>query len=212
MGAAERGLANMWLERGQRRPVEQHRLDAPGFQLLDVPVNGFFAAGAAPDLDPAGRAQERAGTGGFREPQVLGARCAHQRGHRLGGLALACRGRCRKVAPELGRDRGQRLVADMGAGIAVERCARDITGASRKEVRQDRLALDNAGIAEARLARCFAQAIDDGDASTARLKGERRGDADNPGAEHDHIDGLRHLRLALIEAPGGRLDSRRAFL
>ncbi len=82
-------------------------------------------------------------------------------------------------------------MADMGARIAVERGERDLGQVAREHIGEDRLALDDAGVAEARLARRLVQAIDDRDRPPARLKRERGRDADDPRAKHNHVDGSR---------------------
>ncbi len=199
MGAAERGRADMGLERLERGPVEQNRRDPVRLQFLDFLVHRLLAARAAPDLDPAGLAQQGAGPGRLGELAVLGARSPDQRRHRPRRFVASGRGGGLEISPQRGRDRGKRAIADMGARVAVERGERDLGQVAREHVREDRLALDDAGVAEARLARRLVEAVDDRDRPPARLKRQRGRDADDPGAEHDHVDGSRrHKRTPAL--------------
>jgi hypothetical protein len=54
MSAAERGAADMGLERLERGTVEQNRRDPVRLQFRDFLMHRLLAARAAPDLDPAG--------------------------------------------------------------------------------------------------------------------------------------------------------------
>ena len=58
----------------------------------------------------------------------------------------------------------------MGARIAVQRRPRDVGGRAREHIGDDSLGLDDAAIAEARLARRLGQSVDERDRSAARLK------------------------------------------
>ena len=188
----------MRLERRERRAVEEDRLDAVRLQFLRILVGLILPARAAVRLDPAAAAHERVRAGGVRELQMLGARGGEQRGHDLGGRVLARRRRGLEIAHERGGDRGQRAIAHMGARLAVQRRPRDVGRRAREHIGDDSLGLDDAAIAEARLARDFRAAVDEGDRSAARLKRERRGDADDSGAEDDGVDSLRgHMRASL---------------
>ena len=97
-----------------------------------------------------------------------------KRGHRLGGGVLTRRRRSREIAPDRRRDRRQRAVADIGARIEIERPARDLGRRARKHVGHDRFGLDDAGVAEARLARGLGMTVDERDRSAARLKMQAR--------------------------------------
>ena len=74
MDAADRLLADMGLERGQRRPVEERRPDAEGLEFLGLAVREIAPALAAIGLDPAALAQKRLGAGVPSELQMLGRR------------------------------------------------------------------------------------------------------------------------------------------
>ena len=76
----------------------------------------------------------------------------------------------------------------MGARIAVRRRPRDLAEGAREQIREDAFGLYDAAVAEARLARSFGQTVDERDTSAARLKRERRRDADNSGAKYDDVD------------------------
>ena len=188
MGAAERGLTDIRFERNQRRPIEKMGDDAIGPQLLDFFVRGLFAARAAPDLDPSAGTQQFAGAGGRRELQVLLRGAEDQRRHNFRGRGLVGLGRGEKIAPQRACARGHRAIADMSARVLVERGARDCARRAREEVGNDRLALDYAGVAEARFVRRFALAIDNRDGPAARLQGKRGGNADHSRSEHDRVD------------------------
>ena len=87
-------------------------------------------------------------------------------------------------------------MADMGARVAVERGESDLGEVAREHIGKDRLALDDPGVAEARLACRLAQAIHDRDRPPARLERQRRRDADDPRAKHNHVDGFDGIGVA----------------
>src|SRR3954453_9870457 len=77
----------------------------------------------------------------------------------------------------------------------VQRIARERAEFARKSARKNRRALDNAGIAVARLLAGGIMLVDEHDGAPALLQMQRGGDADHPRAENDCI--LAHgLRLA----------------
>ena len=78
----------------------------------------------------------------------------------------------------------------MRPGIAVQRRERDLGRLAREDIGEDRLGLDDPGVAVARLARRLAEPVDDRDRPPARLQRERRGDPDDSGPENDRVDAL----------------------
>ena len=82
-------------------------------------------------------------------------------------------------------------MAHVGARIAVRGRAGDLADRPREEIGEDAFRLDDAAVAEARLARRLGQTVDERDGSAARLKRERRRDADNSSAKHDDVDSVR---------------------
>ena len=91
----------------------------------------------------------------------------------------------------------------MGARIAIRRRPGDLTERAREEIREDAFGLDDAAVSKARLPRRLRQTIHQRDSSAARLKGKRRRDADNSGAEHDDVDSARGHGAAVF-LPGSR--------
>ena len=110
-------------------------------------------------------------------------------------------------------------MAHVGARIPVRRRPGDLAERAREQIGEDAFRLDDAAVAEARLARRLRQTVDQRDSSAARLKRERRRDADNSGAKHDDVDSMRGHGMAVFLT--GRaslnygcalLDSRLPFL
>jgi hypothetical protein len=81
--------------------------------------------------------------------------------------------------------------------IEIERGDGDFVGRARKHVGEDRLALHDARVAEAGLARHDAEAIDERNTAAARLGVQRRRDADDSGAQDDDI-GFRRGHAAIL--------------
>ena len=75
--------------------------------------------------------------------------------------------------------------------------ARHLADRAREQIREHAFGLNDAAIAEARLARSLRQTVDEGHGSAARLKRERRRDADNSGAKHDDVDSIRGHGMAV---------------
>ena len=103
-------------------------------------------------------------------------------------------------------------MADVGARIAVHGRPRDLAQRARKEIGEDPFALDNAAVAEAGLARSFGQTVDERDGSAARRKRERRRDADNSGAKHDGVDGVRGHRASSLLFGRAAMAARSSIL
>ena len=82
-------------------------------------------------------------------------------------------------------------MAHVGARIAVRGRPRNLAERAREQIGEDAFRLDDAAVAEARLARRLRQTVDERHGSAARLKRERRRDADNSGAKHDDVDSVR---------------------
>ena len=108
-------------------------------------------------------------------------------------------------------------MAYVGARIAVHGRPRDVAQRAREQIGEHAFRLDDATVAEAGLARRFWQTVDQRDGSAARLKRERRRDADNSGPEHDGVNGLRghgtaallsRTRRAAMAAPSSILNVR----
>ncbi len=210
MKAALGQFAEIGFEFDQRGAVEGVGIHAILPQFLDVAVGRLLALARAPDLDPARGPQKIGGPGGLRDLEMFGRRGEHERLHRPRGLDHPVRSREAEILPErLGVGR-QRAVADVGARIAIERGVGDLGRVARKRIGDDRFALDEAGVAKARLVRRLAVAVDQRDFSSARLQRQRRRHPDHPGPEDDCIIGTRRHPEHLFRR--SRLDSRRSFL
>ena len=179
----------------------------------------LLPARAAIGLDPAAGAQQPRRARVLRELQVLVRRGEQERGHDLAGRGLSRLRRGAEIAPDRRRDRRQRTMAHVGARIAVRGRPRDLADRAREQIREDAFRLDDAAVAEARLPRRFRQTVDERDSSAARLKRERRRDADDSGAKHNDVDRVRRHGMAVFLT--GRaslnygcalLDSRLPFL
>src|SRR5947209_20485081 len=69
----------------------------------------------------------------------------------------------------------------------VQRIADERADLARERARKDRRALDDAGVAVARLLAGRIVLVDEHDGASTPLQMQRRGDADHPGAENDRI-------------------------
>ncbi len=117
---------------------------------------------------------------------VLDDAALHQRPRRArGGGEPGGRGGL-PVAVEPRRDLGQRAPVQVGLGPHVERVLRHQPDVARERVGHHALALDDAGVAVARLLAGPAP-VDEHDRSAAFLEMEGRGRADHAGAEHDDV-------------------------
>ena len=99
----------------------------------------------------------------------------------------------------------------MRAGIAVQRGERDLGRVAREQIGEDRLGLDDPGVAVARLAGRLAEPVDDRDRAPARLQRERRRDADDPGPQtRSTSDGFgeRAWRIQHLRSPEATVDAR----
>ena len=181
----------MRLKRGERGAVEDDRLDAERLELLGLGVRQILPPRAAVRLDPAAGAQKTGRAGVLCEFQVLRRRGEQERGHDLAGRGLSRLRRGPEIAPDRRGDRRQRAMAHMSAGIAVRRRPRDLAKRAREQIGENAFGLHDAAVAEARLARRLRQTVNQRHASAARLKRERRRDADNSGAKHDDVNSLR---------------------
>ena len=114
-----------------------------------------------------------------------------------------------EISPNPRSDRRQGAVANLHARIEIERGDGDFDRRAGKHVGENRLALHDAGVAEARLARHGPQAIDKRYGATARLHVQRRADADDSGAKDDDIGFRRGHAANLLVAGSRRLCARR---
>ena len=89
-------------------------------------------------------------------------------------------------------------MAHVGARIPIRRRPRDVADRPGEQVWKDALSLDDAAVAKTGLARRLGQTVDERDGSAARLKRERRRDADNSGAKHDDVDRVRRHGAAVF--------------
>ena len=89
-------------------------------------------------------------------------------------------------------------MAHVSARIAVRGRPRNLADRAGEQIREDAFRLDDAAVAEARLPRCFRQTVDKRDSSAARLKRERRRDADDSGAKHNDVDRVRRHGMAVF--------------
>ena len=188
LGAADRGLGNIRFEFGQPGAVQHGSGDAERLQLFDLGEPRVLATLGAEHLDPAAGTNEPHRPRRLRQREMLGRRRTHQLPHCLRGRHAACRIGGEKVAPEKRRNRRQRRPAHMRPRIEIERRPRQFERVARKNVGEHRLALDDAGVPEARVHARRPEPVDQHDGATARLQMQRRRHADKPGAENDHID------------------------
>ena len=96
-------------------------------------------ARAAIGLDPAASAQKPGRARILRELQVLVGRGEQERGHDFASRCLPRLRRGSEIAPDRRRDRRQRVVAQMGARIAVDGRPRDVAWRPREQIREARL-------------------------------------------------------------------------
>ena len=89
----------------------------------------------------------------------------------------------------------------MHARIEIERRGGDLERRAREHVREDRLALDDAGVAEAGLGRRRAGAVDQRHRAALGLQMQRGRDADDPCAQHDDVGSLQSHAAGLQDAP-----------
>src|SRR5271163_1868086 len=89
-------------------------------------------------------------------------------------------------------------MAHVSARIAVHGRPRNLADRPREQIREDAFRLDDAAVAEARLARRLRQTVDERYSSAARLERERRRDADDSSAKHDDIDSVRVHKAAVL--------------
>src|ERR1700677_413581 len=82
-------------------------------------------------------------------------------------------------------------MADVSARIAVRRRPRNLADRAGEEIREDAFRLDDAAVAEARLARRLRQTVDERHRPRPRLKRERRRNANNSSAKNDYVDRIR---------------------
>ncbi len=103
-------------------------------------------------------------------------------------------------------------MAHVSARIAVDGRARHLADRAGEQIREHAFRLDDAAVAEARLARRLRQTVDEGHRPAARLKRKRRRDADNSGAKHDDVDSVRGHGMAVFLTGRGVTQLRRALL
>ena len=89
-------------------------------------------------------------------------------------------------------------MAHVSARIAVHGRPRDLADRPREQVGKDAFGLDDAAVAEARLPRRLGQTVDKRYSPAARLKRERRRDADDSSAKHDDVDRVRGHGMAVF--------------
>jgi hypothetical protein len=122
---------------------------------------------------------------------LIDASC-HQRRQCPRGALNALRRRVLPIAKQPRRDARQRRQVIDGIAAMVHRIAEDGAEFARKRVGDHPLALDQAGIAVARLLARSAT-IDEDDIAAALLQTQRDADAHHSRTEDDHIGTHRHL-------------------
>ena len=199
--AALGDVAQVRLEREELIAGQRRADDAERFRLLDVLEREVLPTRSAEHLDPAAFAQQRARARRLGEGAMLGDAAQHQpaRRHPDGKSRLLRRGE--KIAPHPRRDRGQGGVPNLHPRIEVERGDGDLGGGARKHVGEERLALHDAGVAEARPAPCGPEPIDERHGAAARLRMQRRADADDSRSQDDDI-GFRRGHAAILLSCG----------
>ena len=89
-------------------------------------------------------------------------------------------------------------MAHVRARIAVRRRPRHLAERAGEEIREDAFRLDDAAIAEARLARRFRQTVDERHRPAPRLERERRRNANDSSAKHDDVNRVRRHGMAVF--------------
>ena len=161
---------------------------------------------AAIELEPPGMAQVSLGTRLRHQRLVLAHRAGEQRPHRPHGLDEVLRRGIAAEREQPGSDLREKADVVVGFRRALERNA-DERGETRgKARREQRVALDDAGVAIRRaLPRLAAVHQRDGKSALGEVEGHR--DTDDTGAEHDRV-GASHETFP-VRSAGGRLGGKR---
>ena len=172
---------------GEGARVEHRVFDAelarPFLGVADALVH---RGGRAEELDPAARPQEPGRVRLAGEREMLGHAALDQRRVFPRDLGVALGARMPPVAGQERREPGQRPPVIVRIDRAVEPVPEDLGPAAREAIGVDRLALDEAGVAErGPLPRRLT--VDEEHRAPALLQMHRDRHADDPGSEHHHI-------------------------
>ena len=195
---ADEDVAQVRLHLAELRAVDLLVVDAELAPLRRVLVECLVERRArAVGAEVAGRAQHPRDAGLRHQRLVLADAALDERQHgaRAGELLLRRRGD--PVAKELRRDARQRRQVVVGLGHSVAGVAQEGRPLAREHVGHDALALDEAGVAVARLLGGAAP-VDQRHLAAAPQQVQRGRDADHAGPENDDV--VLHGRCACVPA------------
>ena len=184
----------MRLEFGDLGRIERLEVDAIGLAIRALLCERVLQRLRRPiDAHVTGAADKPEQPGLRHQRFMLGDAALHQRPRPAGGLGHLLRRRRAPVAEQPRRDGGQRAPMQVGLGQLVERVPRHQGDIAWKRIGHYAFALDEAGVAVARLLARTAP-VDEHHRPPALLQVEGGADADHAGTEHNDVRSLHEDR------------------
>src|SRR5581483_4528267 len=185
------GSPQVRLDLGKLLGIDHLELDAVGLApVLVLEDLGSHYLGRAVEPQVAGAPHHADDPSLLHQRLVLDDAALDQRPRSTRRLGKPGRGRREPVAEEVGRDPGQGAPVQVGLGAQIEGVLGHQPEVAREGVGHHPLALDDAGVAVARLLAGPAP-VDEHHRATPLLQVQGGRDADHAGAKHDHISVLR---------------------